>query len=70
MVDLESMDLSKMVGGEQNAELVDQIRNYQTQLRLVNNELEDQKAALQVKRKSRMCREGAEEKTRGTSRGP
>ena len=47
MVDLESMDLSKMVGGEQNAELVDQIRNYQTQLRLVNNELDDQKAALQ-----------------------
>lgn len=48
VVDLESMDLSKLVGGpENNTALVDQLRNYQTQLRLVNNELEDQKAALQ-----------------------
>jgi hypothetical protein len=47
VVDLESMDLSKMVGGAENAEVVEQIRNYQTQLRLVNNELEEQKEALQ-----------------------
>ena len=41
------MDLSKMVGGAENAEVVEQIRNYQTQLRLVNNELEEQKEGLQ-----------------------
>jgi hypothetical protein len=54
VVDLESMDLSKMVGaaGQENAELVDQIRNYQTQLRMVRHK-EKEKERVKTKRKKK-----------------